>query len=181
MNIFSEPKTKILQILKQRGTISLLGWRKEVPLWMALIVLVGVATVYWVRYQSLKGQWKTYVNNRYGYSIDYPANWLMGEYGSNGSKGLIYLRNDFIDLFTLSVHIHQKDVEEPDLMEVIEWGEGLNRYTSNWSDVKTTTIGQGDYEALVRTHKIRSGILERRDTVKVYYVVTGHPGYCSRI
>ncbi len=165
---------RILQFFKQKEIISLLGWRIDVPLWVILIVLLGAITVYGIRYQSLQGQWKTYINNRYGYSIDYPANWFMKAYGSNGSRSSDYLRNDFVDLFTSSVYIYEQEMAEPDLMEVIKWGESLDRYASNWSDVETTTIGQGDYEVMVRTHDTKSGILGRRNTVKVYYVVTEH-------
>ncbi len=163
---------RILQFFKQKETINLLGWRIEIPLWVILIVLVGVAIVYRVHYQTLQGEWKTYITTRYGYSIDYPANWLMSEYGSNGSRGRIFLRNSFVDLFTANLEIHEQELAEPNLMEVIEWGESLNRYASNWSDIEMTTIGQGDYEAIVRTHHTKSGILGRRNTIKVYYVIT---------
>lgn len=163
---------KILQFLNRREIVNLLGWRIEVPLWVILVVIFSAFTVFKVRYQSLQGQWRTYNNNRYGYSIDYPANWLVRDYGSAGSKNLDFLSSSFIDLFTSSVHIHVKELTDPDFLEVIKWGEDLNQYAYNWSEVEMILIGQGRYEAMVRTHSTRNGILGRRNTFKVYYVVT---------
>lgn len=174
MNTFNELKKRTLPFLKQKSSISLFWWHREVPLWVVLLVLIGTVSAYSVRHQSLEGQWKTYVNTQYGYTIDYPANWLMRDYGSSGSKGLIYLRSSFINLFTSGVDIHERKMDEPDLTEVLEWGEGLNRYTSNWSDTEMVTIGQSNYEAMARTYYTRSGILGRRNTVKVYYVIRDH-------
>lgn len=164
---------RILQFFKQKEKISLFGWRKEVPLWVILIFLVAVVSVYKIRYQSLQGQWKTYTNNQYGYSIDYPSNWFMKAYGSNGFRGSIYLRDNFVDLFTSSVYIYEKEMVEPNLMEAVTWGEGLSRYASNWSDIEITTIGQGNYEAMVRSY-VNTDFLGRGTTIKVYYLVTDH-------
>ena len=100
--------------------------------------------------------WKTYTNTKYGYSINYPSNWIMREFSDGKTGAAFQPANKPVDPEneTLTINVSQKVVSEPVLsfeayarvagskeiqsygdaasFEMINTDTGLNGYKATW-------------------------------------------------
>ena len=73
---------------------------------------------------SSKDTWANITNDRYGFSVEYPAEWVVNAFGERGSRGDTELKLEIYDtlLGTFRVFVYQRDFSHPTLQDVAKWG-----------------------------------------------------------
>ncbi|MBK9051793.1 MAG: hypothetical protein IPL78_13025 [Chloroflexi bacterium] len=155
---------------KRKQSIRVLG--KQVALFIALVGLAGYLLFLYVGSLLNAGAWKTLIDQQYGYSFEYPANWDAETYGESGFRSYHNLKaSAFTDtlFFTAghrSVRIHWMPMDNPTREQVAMWGaEEIEQYEGfNISEQVDVQIGLQHYPAVLQTYQTRNLFKQ------VYYV-----------
>ncbi len=147
----------IIDLLNKPVRLNMFGRTKFVRVFVILIVIGLIILFFFARHMLLRDQWRTLDVEWEGFSIDHPA--LLTEYiypatykrGAN--LGYVLASLDGLG-WGLDVTIHQIDMENPELIDAVEWGQKIIR---GWDATNISTpvemeIGQGDYPAVMQSY-----------------------------
>lgn len=163
-----------LDILKKPVRLKIFRKDRFVPLFVILIVISLVVTIFFIRYMLLRDQWHTLDVEWHGYSIDYPALWSTQTYAASGGRGanLDYL-SAAIGNFGLNIDIHQTTMENPEIEDAFDWWQEtmLGWKLSNISSPIKIQIGYDDYPAMMQSYYRGS------ELVYGYFLVSDNRSY----
>ena len=155
-----------------------------VPLSYVLLLILGIIALNSIRTWANRDKWSTLTHNQYGFSIDYPANWLHETFRERGSKNLHELKATIstrpMGPFgpSKALWIYWIPMDDPSLDKLDAWGtEQLVKYAGEFSDPEKTVIGSGNYPALKRSFLYENG----SEMVTHYYVVNGKGGFMLEV
>lgn len=149
-----------------------------VPLSYILLCIFSIVALNSVRAWMNQDKWSTLTHNQYGFSIDYPTNWIHETFGERGSKNLHELKAS-INTRPLgplgpneALWIHWMPMENPTLEEVAAWGmEKLSHREGTVSDLEEVQIGRDNYPALKRSFQYANSPAKR-----IHYYVVNEKG-----
>lgn len=128
------------------------------PLHYVLLVLLIAGVFYGMRSWITQDNWKTLVHEKYGFSINYPANWGHEIYGERGRKGVQNVKAVATSFPfgpvgpKMGFTVHWIAMDVPSLERAAEWGLNiLPPYGGTLSDLQETKVGLGHYPALTRS------------------------------
>ena len=117
--------------------------KKILPLILAVVVIL-IVVLLWPR-----GEFKTYENSRYNFSVDYPASWTLGEAPTNNDGREFISQDESVTCraYGFANALTNEQGEPQSLEEFVDWltadtrvGEGL--YTNVIERTNTTLDGQ---------------------------------------
>lgn len=143
---------------------------------LVLSILILSALYTWIN----RDNWSTLIHNQYGFSVDYPTNWVHETFGERGSKNLHELKATMstrpIGPFGPSeaLWIYWVPMDNPSLDQLDDWGtEQIVKYAVEFSDLEKTTIGLNNYPALKRSFWYKNS----SEMVTHYYVINEKGGF----
>lgn len=170
---------RLSNTLRKPITMKLFGREVGVPVILLLLVLSLVAGIFLTRHLLLNDEWRTFIHEKYDFSIGHPAIWSAEEYGDHGSRGLKHLRAQVFSPIgsSATVLIRQDPMENPELEDAVEWGQKIiaERNPHDITPLQATRVGYGNYPALTQTYEYRSFVLTGH--TKVVYVVTADSAF----
>lgn len=160
--------------------------RKRIP----MPTLAGTLILLYLGYTLVRlvgfyGEWRTFVSDHYGYSIEYPGRWVrLGEYTPGvGHKNLHDLNVEFgngdalLIPTTIVVRIYHRTIPEATLDDAVNWGAELINTTGGARYIlplEKAFIGVGNYPAFIQVDQRNRLSFVRRQSV---YVVSGDDAF----
>lgn len=151
-----------------------------VPVPYALLIFIGIITLYSVGFWINQDRQQTLISDSYGFSINYPANWKLRTFGERGSKNLHDLKATISNLWLGflpsspkdALWVHWLSAEDMTLTQTAAWGfEKFEQRNGSVSELKEIRIGVGEYPALTRTFQYASS-----SKVRIHYYVISDQG-----
>jgi len=119
---------------------------RKIPLTLLILGLTVIALFaynYWDEDPKGSQEWKTYSNSRYSFSVNYPANWTLGEKETNNAGRIFYSPEKKVECYAYGF----ANALNQDLNEFIEWWtkdetEEEKFYTEVLKEKQTTLDGK---------------------------------------
>ncbi len=124
----------------------------------------------------LTGEWVTYHNASYGFSLSYPHNWRRFESGAEGSRGQEYQRLSLGDRWNSALTVEIREGLTPTLESAIQWA--IEAHESARRDVPVVDMPYGAHTFPTRLYPgngIKEVFVLRDNRIFLFRFVTNQP------
>lgn len=136
-----------------RKTFSI-PWRTALIFVLIWFIVASILLDFWP-FVRTEGGWKTLTHEQYGFTIDYPSQWVARQYGEHGHKGadeikLIIHRS----WLSFQITLRRKEFSNPTLEDAVAWGDAMSSHLRGGLDEQGDPAYEEMWEDNIQGHPV---------------------------